>query len=191
MGWLDEWEKGWLTEGIMQKEVVRVLVGAGDSKESTLIARINAVCKFPTEAESARIVRWIGIFTDELMDVPTGNPLDNLYQAGAADAVRGGGNISSSWSGRTGLRLNAHIDTRDVRWVTPWATPRWRTRSARCAMSRHSSCSTGCGRHLRRGSYVFHTSTQGVESSININKIKMFASLMICTGVTWTSRISR
>ena len=33
MGWLDEWEKGWLTEGIMRKEVVRVLVGAEHSRE--------------------------------------------------------------------------------------------------------------------------------------------------------------
>jgi len=80
-------------ELIMRKEVVRVLVGAEHSRESTLIARINAVCKFPTKAESARIMGWIGIFS-ELVDVPAGNPLNTPYQAGVADAIRGGGKES-------------------------------------------------------------------------------------------------
>ena len=59
-----------------------------------LIVCTNSVCKFPTKAKSTHIVHWIGIFSDELVDVPVENPLDTLYQDGVADVVQGGGKAS-------------------------------------------------------------------------------------------------
>ena len=48
---------------------------------SSLIARINEVFKFPTEAESERIIsgmRWLGIFSTEPATIKDGNIFDTL-----------------------------------------------------------------------------------------------------------------
>ena len=55
-----------------------------------------APIKFPTKAKSTHIVHWIGIFSDELVDVPVENPLDTLYQDGVADVVQGGEKASGN-----------------------------------------------------------------------------------------------
>ena len=48
---------------------------------STLVARIRALCAFPSEAEATRILsgmRWIGLFSSEKAAVRAGNLLDTL-----------------------------------------------------------------------------------------------------------------
>ena len=48
---------------------------------STLVARIHALCAFPSEAEATRILsgmRWIGLFSSEKATVRAGNLLDTL-----------------------------------------------------------------------------------------------------------------
>ena len=39
--------------GLVWRELARVVVGAEDASEGTLIARINAVCQFPSAGEAA------------------------------------------------------------------------------------------------------------------------------------------
>ena len=101
MGWLDEGEKAWLVEkkAWVWREVVKVVVGAEDASEGALIARINTICRFPSAGEASRIVsglRWIGMFSDEVVEVRGGNLLDTLcarlerlmrYEEGERDLV--------------------------------------------------------------------------------------------------------
>lgn len=67
--------------------------------DSTLIARVKSLCKFPDESESARItsgLRWIGLFSSEKVTPRGGNLLDTLcarleslmkYEPGERDLV--------------------------------------------------------------------------------------------------------
>ena len=48
---------------------------------SSLVSRIDAVCKFPSPSERTRIIsglRWIGLFSQEPVSVRAGNLLDTL-----------------------------------------------------------------------------------------------------------------
>ncbi|KAL9003862.1 MAG: hypothetical protein Q9188_003285 [Gyalolechia gomerana] len=68
LGWLDAQTKDWLKAGLTWAEVLQKAVGAEDSSESTLVMRVKALCQFPNEAESERILsglRWIGLFSPE------------------------------------------------------------------------------------------------------------------------------
>jgi len=81
LGWLDASEKAWLKEGLTWAQVMQNTLGTNDAKESTLIARIKEICKFPSVSESERIVsglRWIGLFSTELVKPRAGNLLDVL-----------------------------------------------------------------------------------------------------------------
>jgi spermidine synthase len=81
LGWLDASGKVWLKEGLTWAQVMQNTLGTNDAKESTLIARIKEICKFPSVFESERIVsglRWIGLFSTELVKPRAGNLLDTL-----------------------------------------------------------------------------------------------------------------
>ncbi|KAJ5276594.1 hypothetical protein N7524_002747 [Penicillium chrysogenum] len=81
IGWLDQEEKSWLKPEITWAQIQQRLVNAPDSDESSLIARINEVFKFPTEAESERIIsgmRWLGLFSTEPATIKDGNIFDTL-----------------------------------------------------------------------------------------------------------------
>ena len=66
---------------------------------STLVARIKEICEFPSVSESERIIsglRWIGLFSSELVKPRAGNLLDTLcaqleslmkYEQGERDLV--------------------------------------------------------------------------------------------------------
>ena len=67
--------------------------------DSTLVARVKAICNFPDESEAARIIsglRWIGLFLTEKVVPRAGNLLDTLcarletlmkYEEGERDLV--------------------------------------------------------------------------------------------------------
>ncbi|KAI1793732.1 saccharopine dehydrogenase [Ganoderma leucocontextum] len=81
LGWMNIEKKEWLKEGLTWAEVFRQAIGASDANESTLIARVRALCQFPDEDEAHRIItglRWIGLFSQEKATVRDGNLLDTL-----------------------------------------------------------------------------------------------------------------
>ena len=48
---------------------------------SALVERVKAICSFPSESESTRIIsglRWIGLFSKEKATLRAGNLLDTL-----------------------------------------------------------------------------------------------------------------
>ncbi|KOS36351.1 hypothetical protein ACN38_g12914 [Penicillium nordicum] len=82
IGWLDQEEKNWLKPEITWAQIQQRLVNSPDSDESSLISRINEVYKFPTEAESERIIsglRWLGLFSTEPAMIKDGNIFDTLF----------------------------------------------------------------------------------------------------------------
>jgi len=99
LGWLDASEKEWLKEGLTWAEVMQKATGANDASESTLVAHVKSVCKFPDDAEATRIIsglRWIGLFSSEPVKPRAGNLLDTLcgqlemlmkYEQGERDLV--------------------------------------------------------------------------------------------------------
>ena len=102
LGVLDESPKEWLApaagKGLAWKDVTAKAIGAADSSEATLVAKVVALAKFPSDAEEQRIVsglRWAGLFSDEKV-TPRGNLLDTLcatleakmqYEKGERDMV--------------------------------------------------------------------------------------------------------
>ncbi|EJC99425.1 spermidine synthase [Fomitiporia mediterranea MF3/22] len=81
LGWLDASEKDWLNDSLTWAEVTQKAIGANDSSETSLIARIDALCSFPSDAERTRIIsglRWIGLFSQEKVSPRAGNLLDTL-----------------------------------------------------------------------------------------------------------------
>ncbi|KAJ5927670.1 Saccharopine dehydrogenase [Penicillium verrucosum] len=81
IGWLDQEEKSWLKPEITWAQIQQRLVNSPGSDERSLIARINEVYKFPTEAESERIIsglRWLGLFSTEPAMIKDGNIFDTL-----------------------------------------------------------------------------------------------------------------
>ena len=49
--------------------------------DSTLVAKVQEICKFPDEGESRRIIsglKWIGLFSSEKAGIRDGNLLDTL-----------------------------------------------------------------------------------------------------------------
>ncbi|KIJ97596.1 hypothetical protein K443DRAFT_681415 [Laccaria amethystina LaAM-08-1] len=99
LGWLDAGEKEWLKEGLTWAEVTQKTIGANDSQESTLVDRVKAICNFPNESETNRIIsglRWIGLFSSDKVTSRAGNLLDTLcaqletlmkYEQGERDLV--------------------------------------------------------------------------------------------------------
>ncbi|KAH7886714.1 Saccharopine dehydrogenase-domain-containing protein [Phlebopus sp. FC_14] len=99
LGFLDANEKPWLTASLTWAEVTQKAIGANDASESSLVAHIKSICKFPNESESTRIIsgfRWIGLFSSEKVKPRGGNLLDTLcaqletlmkYEQGERDLV--------------------------------------------------------------------------------------------------------
>ncbi|EGN97653.1 hypothetical protein SERLA73DRAFT_92863 [Serpula lacrymans var. lacrymans S7.3] len=99
LGWLDATEKAFLDEDLTWAEVMQKTIGANDSTESSLVSRVKAVCNFPSEAESTRIIsglKWIGLFSSEKVKARGKNLLDTLcaqletlmkYEEGERDLV--------------------------------------------------------------------------------------------------------
>jgi len=99
LGWLDAGKKEWLKDGLTWAEVMQKTIGANDATESSLISRIKSICKFPNESESSRIIsgiRWIGLFSTQMVKPRGGNLLDTLcaqletlmkYEEGERDLV--------------------------------------------------------------------------------------------------------
>ncbi|KAK4054746.1 saccharopine dehydrogenase (NADP+, L-glutamate-forming) [Microbotryomycetes sp. JL201] len=79
-------------------EVTAQAIGATDSSETALLARVNQLVQFESAAEQQRLIaglRWIGLFSSELV-TPRGNLLDTLcatleakmqYEDGERDMV--------------------------------------------------------------------------------------------------------
>ncbi|KAH9940142.1 saccharopine dehydrogenase [Epithele typhae] len=81
LGWLDLEKKAWLKEGMTWAEVSQQATGAPDASESTLIARVEEICKFADAADGRRIIsgmKWIGLFSGEKATVRDGTLLDTL-----------------------------------------------------------------------------------------------------------------
>lgn len=99
LGWLDTTEKDWLKDGITWAEIWQKMIRPEKLDESSIIARIKTVCKFPSEAEAERItsgLHWMGILSSEKATVTHGNLLDTLcarlemlmsFQPGERDLV--------------------------------------------------------------------------------------------------------
>jgi len=99
LDWLNSEPKAWLVDGMQWKEVMQKACGANDSNEANLIARVKQICNFSSESESQRIIsglRWIGLFSTEIIAVRNGNLLDTLcarleglmkYEQGERDLV--------------------------------------------------------------------------------------------------------
>ncbi|CCM05225.1 uncharacterized protein FIBRA_07435 [Fibroporia radiculosa] len=99
LGWLDPEKKDWLKDGLTWAEVMQKAIGASDSSESSLVARVKELCSFPDESESYRIIsgmRWIGLFSLEKVKIRDSNLLDTLcaqletlmkYEEGERDLV--------------------------------------------------------------------------------------------------------
>ncbi|KAI0761700.1 putative chimeric spermidine synthase/saccharopine reductase [Trametes elegans] len=78
---LDMEKKSWLHEGLTWAEVTQHAIGASNANESTLVARVKEICRFPTEEESRRIIsglKWIGVFSSDKAQVRDGNLLDTF-----------------------------------------------------------------------------------------------------------------
>ncbi|KAF8988176.1 Saccharopine dehydrogenase-domain-containing protein [Cyathus striatus] len=99
IGWLDVGTKEWLSDELTWAEVMQRNVGATDSSEAAIIERVKALCAFPNESESSRIIaglRWIGLFSNEKVSSRHGTLLDTLcarfevlmaYEEGERDMV--------------------------------------------------------------------------------------------------------
>ncbi|KAF7326659.1 Saccharopine dehydrogenase [Mycena venus] len=99
LGWLAADVKEWLVDGLTWREATQRACGASASDEEALVARIQEVCAFPSDAESERIIsgmRWMGLFSAEKLLVRNGTLLDTLcarlevlmkYQPGERDLV--------------------------------------------------------------------------------------------------------
>ncbi|OQE30185.1 hypothetical protein PENFLA_c003G08424 [Penicillium flavigenum] len=81
IGWLGQEEKSWLKPEITWSQIQQRLVNAPSSDESSLVARIKEVYRFPNEAESERIIsgmRWLGLFSTEPASIKDGNIFDTI-----------------------------------------------------------------------------------------------------------------
>ncbi|KAI9670789.1 MAG: hypothetical protein M1817_003900 [Caeruleum heppii] len=113
LGWLDQDIKNWLKDGMTWAEIQQQAIGASGSDETSLISRIKEVAKFPSKAESERIIsgmRWMGIFSSEKATISGGNLLDTLcaqlgklmsFQPGERDLVMLQHKFVVEWSDRT------------------------------------------------------------------------------------------
>jgi len=81
LGWLDAQPKEWVKEGLTWAEATKRATGAETASESALVSRVKELCSFPDPVEAVRIIsglRWIGLFSDELLVPRAGNLLDTL-----------------------------------------------------------------------------------------------------------------
>ncbi|KAF9029242.1 spermine synthase [Hymenopellis radicata] len=81
LGWMDTAEKTWLKEGMTWAEATQLAIGAEDSTESILVAKVRTICKFPNDNEATRIIsglKWMGLFSSERITLRGGNLLDTL-----------------------------------------------------------------------------------------------------------------
>ncbi|CAE6344598.1 unnamed protein product [Rhizoctonia solani] len=101
IGFLDDAKKDYIGEGskLTWAELTAKAVGASSTEESAIINRIKQLTTFPTASEEARILsglRWIGLFSSELVTPRAENLLDTLcarlealmaYEQGERDLV--------------------------------------------------------------------------------------------------------
>jgi spermidine synthase / saccharopine dehydrogenase (NADP+, L-glutamate-forming) len=81
IGFLNDEKKDWLIEGITWREVTQKAVAAASAEEKVLIEKIVAIAQFPDVAEKRRVISglgWIGLFSDERVEIRAGNLLDTL-----------------------------------------------------------------------------------------------------------------
>lgn len=84
MGFLKEEKKDFLTEGLKWRSATAKAVGASSEEESAILEAILPFLPTPNEPrspENIRIVsglRWIGLFSDDQVQVRNGNLLDTL-----------------------------------------------------------------------------------------------------------------
>ncbi|KAH6905568.1 spermidine synthase [Coprinopsis sp. MPI-PUGE-AT-0042] len=121
-GFLDATEKDWLKEGLTWAEVTQNAIGANDANESTLVERLKAICNFPNEAETTRIIsgfRWIGLFSTEKVTPRAGNLLDTLcsqleklmqYEANERDLVMLQHKFVVEWADGTEQTLTSTLE---------------------------------------------------------------------------------
>lgn len=121
-GFLDATEKDWLKEGLTWAEVTQKAIGANDANESTLVEHLKAICKFPNEAETTRIIsgfRWIGLFSSEKVTPRAGNLLDTLcgqleklmqYEANERDLVMLQHKFVVEWADGTEQTLTSTLE---------------------------------------------------------------------------------
>ncbi|KAF2646982.1 Saccharopine dehydrogenase [Lophiostoma macrostomum CBS 122681] len=77
LGWLEQEKKEWLKEGMTWAEIQQKAIGA------SLITRIKELARFPSAAESERIIsgmKWMGLLSSEKATVKGGNLLDTLCE---------------------------------------------------------------------------------------------------------------
>jgi len=99
LGWLDTREKNWLKDRITWAEIWGQMIQVETLDETSIIQRIQDICKFSTQAESIRIIdglRWMGLFSSEKATITGNNLLDTLctqlgrlmsFQPGERDLV--------------------------------------------------------------------------------------------------------
>lgn len=81
IGFLDEKPKDWLVEGLTWQEVTQKAIAAQSTEEKELVEKIVAISQFSDVSEKTRIVsglRWIGLFSDERVEIRGRNLLDTL-----------------------------------------------------------------------------------------------------------------
>ncbi|KAF9244500.1 hypothetical protein BU15DRAFT_85883 [Melanogaster broomeanus] len=122
VGFLDATEKEWLTADLTWAEVTQRAIGANDPSESSLISRIKAICKFPSDSESTRIIsgfRWIGLFSTEKVSPRGSNLLDTLcaqleglmkYETGERDLVMLQHKFVVEWADGTEQTLTSTLE---------------------------------------------------------------------------------
>ncbi|KDQ53705.1 hypothetical protein JAAARDRAFT_136604 [Jaapia argillacea MUCL 33604] len=126
LGWLDDKPKEWLKEGLTWAEVMQKAIGANEATESSLVARVKAICKFPDELEAGRIIsglRWIGLFSSEKVKPRAGNLLDTLcaqlenlmqYEEGERDLVMLQHKFVVEWADGTTQTLTSTLEAYGV-----------------------------------------------------------------------------
>ncbi|RPD57107.1 Saccharopine dehydrogenase [Lentinus tigrinus ALCF2SS1-6] len=81
IGMLNPTPQPWLKDGLTWAEITEHTTGAAETSEETLIARVKALCQFPSEEGSTRVIsglKWIGIFSSDKAEIRYGNLLDTL-----------------------------------------------------------------------------------------------------------------
>lgn len=81
IGFLNEKTKDWLVDGLTWREVTQKAISAQSAEEKVLVEKIVEITQFSDVAEKTRIIsglRWIGLFSDEKVEIRAGNLLDTL-----------------------------------------------------------------------------------------------------------------
>ena len=81
IGFLNEKTKDWLVDSITWREVTQKAISAQSAEEKVLVEKIVEIAQLSDVAEKTRIIsglRWIGLFSDERVEIRAGNLLDTL-----------------------------------------------------------------------------------------------------------------